>query len=165
MASSENMEILEGSAPTTGGLVVRKKKSEKNNEDEVKGSRLGLDKLAGSQNNLVNHSCYHSYVISLSISEEKRLEKLKEALLKSLEEESFKDKDSEGFAKPVSRSDKKSKSYRVYDETPTYTGGVSEEARNRQESRDHRDKQRKFHTSTKVIMLIKNCFFKPEWLT
>lgn len=56
MASLENVDVLEGSAPTTGGLVVRKKKTEKNNDDEMKVSRLGLDKLAGSQNSLSNHS-------------------------------------------------------------------------------------------------------------
>lgn len=85
----------------------------------------------------------------MPIAEQKR--RLKEALLKDLEE-SAKDKDAEGFSKPASKGDKKSKSYRVYDETPTYTGGVSEEAKNRLESRENREKQRKFHISTKVII-------------
>lgn len=48
MASSENVEILEGSAPTTGGIVVRKKKSEKGEDDKPKVSLLGLDRLAGT---------------------------------------------------------------------------------------------------------------------
>lgn len=62
-----------------------------------------------------------------------------------------KGKDGEGFAKPLAKIDKKSKSYRVHEETPTYTGGVSEEARNRLESRENRNKQRGLQTTTKVL--------------
>lgn len=50
MAGLENVQILEGSAPTTGGIVVRKKKSDSNEEDQPKVSLLGLDKLAGILN-------------------------------------------------------------------------------------------------------------------
>jgi hypothetical protein len=48
MADLENVEVLEGSAPTSGGIVVRKKKNnDKIEEEGPKVSLLGLDKLAG----------------------------------------------------------------------------------------------------------------------
>lgn len=47
MADLDNVDILEGSAPTTGGIVVRKKKGSAQIEEGPKESLLGLDKLAG----------------------------------------------------------------------------------------------------------------------
>ncbi len=48
MADLDDVNILHGSAPSTGGIVVRKKKSDKDKEPEgPKVSLLGLDKLAG----------------------------------------------------------------------------------------------------------------------
>ena len=46
MAESENLNVLEGSAPIQGGLVVRKKKTEDGSQTP-KESIFGLDKLAG----------------------------------------------------------------------------------------------------------------------
>lgn len=51
MADLDNIEVLEGSAPTSGGIVVRKKKNnDKIEEEGPKVSLLGLDKLAGEPN-------------------------------------------------------------------------------------------------------------------
>ena len=51
MADLDNVEVLEGSAPTSGGIVVRKKKNnDKIEEEGPKVSLLGLDKLAGEHN-------------------------------------------------------------------------------------------------------------------
>lgn len=78
---------------------------------------------------------------------------MKEALLQDLKEEAEQKKlDEGGFQKPHSKVDKKA--LRMSDETPTYTGGVSDEARNRLESRQHREKQRKFQISSKVSSMI-----------
>ena len=46
MAELDDVNILHGSAPSTGGIVVRKKKSEKDKEEGIKVSLLGLEKLA-----------------------------------------------------------------------------------------------------------------------
>lgn len=74
---------------------------------------------------------------------------MKEALLRDLEENSEKEtKTASGFLKPSSKPDKNV--IRKSDETPSYTGGVSKEARNRMESRQIRDKERKTHASSKV---------------
>ena len=49
MADLENVEVLQGSAPSTGGILIRKKKSDKDKDaNEPKVSLLGLDKLAGN---------------------------------------------------------------------------------------------------------------------
>lgn len=54
MSDLDNVDVLEGSAPTTGGIVVRKKKgSVKLEEEGPKVSLLGLDKLAGKPSNLI----------------------------------------------------------------------------------------------------------------
>ncbi|KAK4025233.1 hypothetical protein OUZ56_014308 [Daphnia magna] len=124
MADLDNVDILEGSAPTTGGIVVRKKKGSAQIEEGPKESLLGLDKLA----------------------EQKR--RLKEALLQDLKEEAEQKKLDEGFQKPHLKVDKKI--LRASYETPTYTGGVSDEARNRLQHRQDRDKQRKFQTTSKA---------------
>jgi hypothetical protein len=65
-----------------------------------------------------------------------------------LKEEAEQKKLDEGFQKPYVKVDKKT--LRTSDETPTYTGGVSDEARNRLQNRQDRDRQRKFQTSSKV---------------
>ena len=80
-------------------------------------------------------------------TEQKR--RLKEVLLQDLKEEEEQKKNDGGFQKPHSKVDKKA--LRISDETPTYTGGVSDEARNRLENRQHRDKQRKFQVTSKVL--------------
>lgn len=80
---------------------------------------------------------------------------MKEALLQDLKDEEEEDrKKSESFAKPNSKPDKKA-FHRSSDETPTYTGGVSEEARHREENRQNRDRQRRFQVTTKVIISIR----------
>lgn len=48
MTDLSNVEVLEGSAPSTGGIVVRKKKNANPEEEGPKVSLLGLDKLAGN---------------------------------------------------------------------------------------------------------------------
>ena len=43
-----SVEFLDGSGATTGGLIIRKKKSDKDDQKPViRASALGLDKLAG----------------------------------------------------------------------------------------------------------------------
>ena len=84
---------------------------------------------------------------SFLFAEQKR--RLKEVLLQDLKEEEEQKKNDGGFQKPHSKVDKKA--LRISDETPTYTGGVSDEARNRLENRQHRDKQRKFQVTSKVL--------------
>lgn len=50
MEELDNVEVLQGSAPTTGGILIRKKKnSNKSEEEGPKVSLLGLDKLAGNK--------------------------------------------------------------------------------------------------------------------
>lgn len=106
-------------------------------------------------------SCYFRFYLSsivilqssffLNFSESKR--KLKEALLRDLEENSEKEtKTSSGFQKPNSKPERNF--LRKSEETPTYTGGVSKEARNRMESRQNRDKERRTHASSKVCVSI-----------
>ena len=68
--------------------------------------------------------------------------------LKDLKEEEQEKKDG-GFQKPHSKVDKKA--LRISDETPTYKGGVYGEARNRLESRQHRDEHHKFQVTSKVL--------------
>ena len=85
---------------------------------------------------------------------------MKEALLKDLSDNPDDDKknDAEGFQKPHSKGDHHKKAFRSSDETPSYTGGVSDEAKKRLEYRQNRDRDRKFHNSSKVI--AQNSVFK-----
>lgn len=77
-------------------------------------------------------------------------------MLQDLKEDAEQKKQDEGFQKPHTKVNKKA--LRTSDETPTYTGGVSDEARNRLEHRHNRDKQRKFQITTKVLLLYpKSC--------
>ena len=146
MADLSNVEVLEGSAPTTGGIVVRKKKSSNKADDEApKVSLLGLDKLAGKVVQLLFTIRIASFYILFT--EQKR--KLKEALLQELKDESDEEKQGdEAFQKPHSKVERKA--LRMSKETPTYTGGVSDEAKRRLEERHKRDKERRFHNSSKV---------------
>lgn len=91
-------------------------------------------------------------MVFFSNTEQKR--RLKEALLQDLKDEADQRKLDEGFQKPHVKVDKKT--LRTSDETPTYTGGVSDEARNRLQHRQDRDKQRKFHVSSKVHFLVEH---------
>lgn len=144
MSDHDNVEVLEGSAPSTGGIVVRKKKA-KDDDNAPKASLLGLDKLAGKfvlvaylLTVIANH---HTFL------EQKR--RLKQALIEDLQRENENNgPESQGFQKPHSKIDKKA--LRVSDETPTYTGGVSEEAKKRLERRDNREKEKKFQITSKV---------------
>lgn len=83
--------------------------------------------------------------------EKRRFKELKEALIKDLSDNPDDEKkgDAEGFQKPHSKGDHK-KAFRSSYETPTYTGGVSDEAKKRQENRQNRDRDRKFQISSKV---------------
>ena len=85
---------------------------------------------------------------------------MKEALLKDLSDnpdgdDSKKNNDAEGFQKPHSKGDHHKKAFRSSDETPSYTGGVSDEAKKRLEYRQNRDRDRKFHNSSKVSLYFK----------
>lgn len=63
MSDNDNIDVLEGSAPTKGGIVVRKKKdSAKLEEEGPKVSLLGLDKLAGKPHYFV---CIKQYNLFL----------------------------------------------------------------------------------------------------
>ena len=57
--------------------------------------------------------------------------------------------DAKPFQKPHNlKTDRKV--FRNFEETPTYTGGVSKEAKNRVDKRNNRDRQRGVHASSKV---------------
>ena len=56
MADLENVDILQGSAPTSGGIVVRKKKTTHLEPEGPKVSLLGLDKLAGKTFTQIHYS-------------------------------------------------------------------------------------------------------------
>ena len=110
---SENIHRLEGSNTSVGGLVIRKKKT--NEEDNAKfaspniaqlgqKSLLGLDKLA-------------------------QLKEKEKAIAKELDK--FKEK-----------SKLSSKKYRRSNETPSYTGGVSKDAQKLRDDRRERERER-----------------------
>ena len=54
MSDNDNVDVLEGSAPTQGGIVARKKKDSGKLEGEA--SLLGLNKLTGKPGYCV-HEC------------------------------------------------------------------------------------------------------------
>ena len=148
---TDNVDRLEGSAPMSGGLVIRKKKpAEESQSPRV--SLLGLDKLAGNLHLIEFFSkAVGLFLIFLPVDEKR---KLKEALELDLKESSESKQSNDGFLKPSLKTDKKA--YRISNETPTYTGGVSKEARERVEERHIRDRQRGVHASTsKVIYYFK----------
>lgn len=92
------------------------------------------------------------------VEEKRRFKELKEALLKDLSDNpdgDNKKNNAEGFQKPHSKGDHHKKAFRSSDETPSYTGGVSDEAKKRLEYRQNRDRDRKLHNSSKVSLKFK----------
>ena len=118
--------VLEGldSSQSKGGLIIRKKPTADSNGDEngfkmpSGGSLLGLDKLAAAK------------------ERERRLKDAENAKKRQLEEET----DNKGSEKFFRKEETKERTFREPRiETPSYTGGVSEEARKREEERRRRD--------------------------
>jgi pre-mRNA-splicing factor ATP-dependent RNA helicase DHX38/PRP16 len=138
---SENIHRLEGTGPQVGGLVIRKKKTE-DDEDSPRVAKLphlenksllGLDKLA----------------------ELKEKERAMAKKVKDLEDEKIFNKKPRGSSENDDvDKDKKSRHYRKsHEETPSHTGGVSKDAKQRRHDRRakerDRDAQRGFYVSTK----------------
>lgn len=129
---------LEGSSETTGGLIIKKAAS-KHKFEAPKTSMLGLQQLA----------------------EEKRKEKelllkedTKKSKLSSRDDDWDEDNDRErsddkerskaSFSSGSRDQREKSRYYRTHvEDTPTYTGGVSNEAREKQLRRMERDRERR----------------------
>ncbi|ROT62118.1 putative pre-mRNA-splicing factor ATP-dependent RNA helicase PRP16 [Penaeus vannamei] len=128
--------ILEGSSGGVGGLIVRKVKKEEDNDSvfkkpaiPVRGSILGLDKLAALKRKI-------------------REDNDKESSRRKVKRDSSSDSDDgsdsdEEYGKESRKEDKgKQREYRSrYDETPTYTGGVNREVRDRltEKQKKHKD--------------------------
>ncbi|XP_049807833.1 pre-mRNA-splicing factor ATP-dependent RNA helicase PRP16 [Schistocerca nitens] len=133
----EGVYRLEGITEEVGGLVVKKKPV---NDDGVfktpapKKSLLGLDKLAAirrkeKQEAEQNDAKKAKHLSDKSEGDEKRV-------------------DDNGHRKHKRKS--KDRHYRhVQEETPTYTGGISDEARQRLVERLQKNKERGVHASTK----------------
>ena len=126
-------DILQGSSGGVGGLII-KKKSTSSTDDKPKKSRLGLDKLLKKIKEDSESKPKKRYDSSSSSSS---------------------DSDDEKPVKKLKRDDRvKSKSsshYRgKYEETPTYTGGVSKDARrHKYDDRHTRYKDKYISASTK----------------
>ena len=122
MADSTNAQILKSSAQIQGGLAIQKTTNpSEDGRQTPRESNLGLDRLAESNR------------------------QLKEALLRELEKPKI---SSSCFQKPVTKPNKNV--LRKSDETPTHTGGVSQEAEKRLEIRQNRKKERRTHSSSKL---------------
>lgn len=131
---------LEGSTDTTGGLIIKKPAS-KHKFESPKTSMLGLQQLAAEKR------------------KEKELllkEDTKKSKLSSRTEdwENYNDKDRSddrergkaNFSAGNREQREKSRHYRTYvEDTPTHTGGVSNEAREKQLRRMERDRERRGH--------------------
>ena len=122
--------VLEGldSSKSKGGLIIRKKiKPVDDGSDQSSGgfrlpsgpSLLGLDKLAAAK------------------EREKRMKEAENAKKRQLEEEVAEEIKSDKFVKKDDSRERQIREPRV--ETPSYTGGVSEEALKREEGRRRRD--------------------------
>lgn len=129
--------ILEGSSGGVGGLIIRGSGPPK---DQPKKSLLGLDKLAA---------------LKRKIKEDEEKDKKRHDSSSS----SSSDSDDEISRKKFKKSDSKrdsektrdlGKHYRDrYDETPTYTGGVTKYTREQISEKQRRNKDRYVHASTK----------------
>jgi len=115
--SDKSVHVLEGLNQTRGGLVIRKKKDDENTKSPSLGvSRLGLDKLA-----------------AIKDRERKENEIAAARKRQSEEDEGENDHDTKFSKKGFKKGDRE---YRdIGQETPSHTGGVSEEARRRGEDR------------------------------
>ncbi|XP_069988555.1 pre-mRNA-splicing factor ATP-dependent RNA helicase PRP16 isoform X2 [Penaeus vannamei] len=144
MALGDMAHILEGSSGGVGGLIVRKVKKEEDNDSvfkkpaiPVRGSILGLDKLAALKRKI-------------------REDNDKESSRRKVKRDSSSDSDDgsdsdEEYGKESRKEDKgKQREYRSrYDETPTYTGGVNREVRDRLTEKQKKHKDRYVSASTK----------------
>lgn len=123
----ETVHRLEASAPQTGGLVVKKKDSSAGTFKVPKPSLLGLDRLAA----------------------QKRKEREDAKRLISFKDSEYDDKGGSSLGESstvrtpdVSSVHKLSRQYREPRiETPSYSGGVSEKARDRLAERSEKDKR------------------------
>lgn len=124
---------LEGSSESTGGLIIKKTAS-KHKFEAPKTSMLGLQKLALEKR---------------KEKEQLLREDTKKSKITSDRYRSEDDDDSRGsgkarFASGSRDQREKSRHYRSHvEDTPTYTGGVSNEAREKQLRRIERDRERR----------------------
>ena len=122
--------VLEGldSSQSKGGLIIRKKPKGGGAEEQVEGgfklpsgpSLLGLDKLAAVK------------------ERERKLKEAENAKKRQLEQEEAGEEKSDKFVRKDEGRERQIREPRV--ETPTHTGGVSEEARRREEERGRGDR-------------------------
>ncbi|KAK7593066.1 hypothetical protein V9T40_007818 [Parthenolecanium corni] len=129
--NDENLYRLDGSKEEVGGLIIKKKPAPIENFEFKKPSLFGLDKLA----------------------EQRRNERAKSEQKKS-KVRSFTDADEDGEDIEASPSlnvakRKEERRYRAaLDETPTHTGGLTREAREKLEERSKKDRERGVYAST-----------------
>nr|XP_053648813.1 pre-mRNA-splicing factor ATP-dependent RNA helicase PRP16-like [Cherax quadricarinatus] len=140
--------ILEGSSDSVGGLIIRKTKKEddfvfKKPAIPVRGSILGLDKLAALKRK-----------IREDVDLEKSKLKSRRHSSSSSDSDSGGDDDDEDAVyreRQVKDSDKgKEREYRSrYDETPTYTGGVNKDIKDKIIEKQRKLKDKYVKASTK----------------
>lgn len=129
----DGVHRLEGVSDQKGGLIVNKKQP---TFKVPQASILGLDKLAA----------------------QKRKEKEEAARKMSFREEED-DKESQGKDGEELKSSKQERKFRMpHEETPTYTGGISEEARQRllQRMNSNKSKEKGVFASTKDLRRSKD---------
>ena len=135
----ESVHVLEGSAPTTGGLVL--KKSEKSTTFKIpKPSLLGLDQLAAQKRKEREES---KRLISFKDSEYDDSDPSSSTIRTPSKDATFKTPD-------VQSHHKLNRQYRFgKDETPSHTGGVSDKARHRLLEHSKKDKRGVYVSSSK----------------
>ncbi|KAK3872153.1 hypothetical protein Pcinc_022755 [Petrolisthes cinctipes] len=138
----EMSHVLEGTRGGIGGLIIRKKKDDDSTFKKpalpIKGSVLGLDKLAA---------------LKRKMREDEDLEINK---FKDRKTDSDSDSDDDSYDDMKNRDSekifekKKERGYRSkYDETPTYTGGVSKEVKDRLAEKQKKHREKYVNASTK----------------
>ncbi|KAK7085198.1 Pre-mRNA-splicing factor ATP-dependent RNA helicase PRP16, partial [Halocaridina rubra] len=143
MKNNKMAHILEGSSGGAGGLIIRKIKKE---DDEAsfkkpalpgRGSILGLDKLAA---------------LKRKLREDEDLDNRKTKNRRnssSSDSESDDESDRQNY-KINKESKSKDREYRSkYDETPTYTGGVNRDTKNKFLENQRKYKEKYVHASSK----------------
>ncbi|XP_076046132.1 ATP-dependent RNA helicase l(1)G0007 [Oratosquilla oratoria] len=142
--------ILQGSSGGFGGLIVRKVKKE--SEDEFKkpdppkkSSLLGLDKLAALKRKIQEDD-----------EELQRSSRRGNSYNRNSDDDDDSDDDDERDLRKSHQSYEKDKKYNKdreyrsrYDETPSYTGGVNREARERLLEKEKKYRDKYVHASTK----------------
>lgn len=128
-----SFEKLEGSTETTGGLIIKKTAS-KHKFEAPKTSMLGLQKLAQEKRKEKEQLLREDTKKSKITSERSRTE----------DYDNDNERSNARFGAGSREQREKSRHYRSHvEDTPTYTGGVSNEAREKQLRRMERERERR----------------------